>query len=259
MTESRTAYTVKVDDSGEPDYLHRLLVGTATTGILRVEWHMARTGQIIPMNWSKVDMFEFLNSYMPLRYTVDNAQNLIVKAAIESKTEWLLLLEHDIMPPPDAFVRFNEYMNSKRYPVVSGLYYYRSRPSEPLVFRGRGTGVYTDWKMGDKVFCDGVPTGCLLIHNSILKVLWDESEEYQVGNRFTRRIFHSPRDHWVDPETSDTTMLVGTSDLAWCTRLMKDGVFEKAGWPEYQNMRWPFLVDTNIFCIHIDIDGTQYP
>ena len=51
----------------------------------------------------------------------------------------------------------------------------------------------------------------------------------------------------------------GTSDLHWCTRVMEGNFFAKAGWGEYQNMRWPFLVDTNIFCRHINPDGEQFP
>jgi hypothetical protein len=40
---------------------------------------------------------------------------------------------------------------------------------------------------------------------------------------------------------------------------MEGGYFEKAGWREYQDKQWPFLVDTNIFCRHINPDGEQFP
>ena len=39
-----------VQDSGDPGYTNRLLVGTACTGLLRVEWVAARYGQLIPLN-----------------------------------------------------------------------------------------------------------------------------------------------------------------------------------------------------------------
>jgi hypothetical protein len=52
----------------------------------------------------------------------------------------------------------------------------------------------------------------------------------------------------------------GTSDLAWCNRLIRDGIFEKAGWPEHQKKEFPFLVDTSLFVKHIDRNtGVQYP
>ena len=138
-----------INDSGDPGYVNRLLVGTACTGLVRVEWMMARYGQIIPANWSMVQMLQFMSSYMPLRYQVADAQNLIVAEAIKNDYEWLFLLEHDTIIPSDAFIRLNEYMRKATIPVVSGLYFTRSIPSEPLVYRGRGNSYYGDWKMGD--------------------------------------------------------------------------------------------------------------
>lgn len=252
-------YRTIIQDSGDPGYVNRLLVATPTTGLIRVEWVQARYGQIIPTNWSMVQMSQYINSFMPLRYQVADAQNLIVKEVVKGDFEWLLLIEHDTCLPPDAFIRFNKYMRDEKTPIVSGLYYTRSRPSEPLVFRGRGTSVYTDWKMGDKVWVDGVPTGCLLIHSGILRAMWDESEEYKLHDTMIRRIFDTPRDLWMNPETNHFNIVSGTSDLAWSTRIMEDKFFEKAGWDEYQSKEYPFLVDTNIFCRHINPDGEIFP
>lgn len=252
-------YRTIVQDSEDPGYVNRLLIGTAVTGLVRVEWVGARYGQIIPVNWSMVTVNQFINSYMPLRYQVADAQNLIVRQVIEGEFEWLFLLEHDVILPPDGFIRVNDYIRSEEVPVVSGLYYTRSMPAEPLIFRGRGTSYYDGWKIGDKVWADGVPTGCLLIHAGILRAMWAESEEYQVGKQTTRRVFDTPRAQWVTPDSNEFHMTTGTSDLAWCTRVMKEGYFKKAGWDKYQEMEFPFLVDTGLFCRHIDMDGRQYP
>ncbi len=240
-------------------WMKRILIGTPATGMVRMEWVMARFGQIIPVNWSSTDMIQWLSSYMPMKYTVPDAQNIIVKTAVEQDFEWLLLLEHDNVLPPDAFLRINEYMRDGKTPVVSGLYFTKSVPPEPLVFRGRGNSYFKDWKMGDKVWCDGVPTGFVLIHVSILKAMWKESAEYMAGNILTRRIFETPEKIWYDPETGGTHALTGTSDLTWCERVIKEKFLEKSGWPEYQKMKYPFLVDTNIFIKHIDTNGRQYP
>lgn len=257
-------YRVIIQNSEDPGYTNRVLVGTATTGLVRMEWVAGRYGQIIPTNWSYVQMNQWLAGYIPLGYQVADAQNLIVRDCIEREMEWLLLLEHDTIPPPDAFVRFNKYILDKQVPVVSGLYYTRSRPSEPILYRGRGTSCFTDWKFGDRVWVDGVPTGMLLIHAGILRAMWAESEEYQIKHgdgraETTRRVFDTPRKGWFDPETGQFNAMGGTSDLDWCTRVMREGFFAKAGWKEYEGMEFPFLVDTNIFCRHIDPDGTVYP
>ena len=248
-------------DGNNPGYMNRVLVCTPTgTGSVRVEWVLARYGQTIPMNWSMVQYTQFMNSFITYRYALPDAQNLIVQEAVRGGYEWLILIEDDNVLPPDAFVRWNKYMRDRTVPIVSGVYFSRSDPSEPMIFRGRGTSVYWDWKFGDKVWCDGVPTGSLLIHCSILKAMYDESPEYLInGTTTARRVFDAPQKMWLDKEGHFNT-LVGTTDLQWCTRIMDGNYFEKAGWPEYKDKKYPFLVDTGIFVKHIDRNtGEQFP
>ena len=240
-------------------WMNRILIGTPCTGLVRMEWVMARFGQIIPTNWSATDQIQWISSYVPMQYLVPDAQNIIVKNVIEKNFEWLLLIESDNVLPPDAFIRINEYMRNKKVPVVSGLYFTKSDPPEPMVYRGRGTSFFKDWKMGDKVWVDGCPTGFILIHSSILKAMWDESPEYVINGQVLRRVFETPEKVWVDPETQSTHCLTGTSDLTWCERVIKEGFFKKAGWPEYEKMDYPFLIDTNIFLKHVDNDGKMFP
>ncbi len=260
----RLDYRTIVTDSGTNEYVNRILIGTATTGLVRIEWVQARYGQIIPTNWSMVHINQYLNSFIPLRYQVADAQNLICGHLVQGDFQWLWLIEHDTIIPPDAFVTINNYILAAETPIVSGLYYTRSRPSEPILYRGRGTGFYSDWQMGDKVWVDGVPTGCLLVHGGIIRAMWEESEEYTVNyggqEIVTRRVFDTPRNMWWDPESKEHNLVTGTSDLAWCTRVMKEEFFAKAGWHSYQDKEYPFLVDTEkLFCRHIDPDGAQYP
>jgi hypothetical protein len=252
-------YNGTIQDSGNANYVNRVLIATPVTGLVRIEWVMARYGQIIPCNWGMVQMTQYMNTYYPLRYQVADAQNLIAKTLVEGNYEWLFLLEHDVVIPPDCFVRLNDYMRDAKVPVVSGLYYTRSRPSEPVIYRGRGRGYYPDWKMGDRVWVDGVPTGCLLVHGGIIRAMWDDSPEYQLNGITTRRVFDTPMALWVDPETGSFNTTSGTSDLDWCTRVMAGTYFAKAGYDSYQQMRWPFLVDTQIFSRHVNPNGEQFP
>jgi len=251
-------YRQQIIDSGVNSYLNRLLVGTPTTGNVRMEWAAARYGQIIPSNWSKVDMIQYMSGFIPLRYSVADGQNLIVQEAIVKNYEWLLFIEHDTIPPPDAFVRFNEYMRDGSVPVVSGLYFTRSDPAEPMVYRGRGNSYYTGWKLGDKVWVDGVPTGMLLVNMKLMKQVYDDSPEYMAGGHKVRRVFETPGKTWFNEETGAQEMLVGTSDLDWCKKVIEKGYLKK-DWPKLAKQRYPFLIDTNIYCKHIDPDGTQFP
>ncbi len=263
MDNPTIEYKTIIHDSADPGFTNRLLVGTATTGLVRIEWVGARYGQIIPVNWSLIEMRQFINSYIPLRFQVADAQNLIMREFIEKGYEWLFLLEHDVVLPHNAFLQLNEHMRKAEYPVVSGLYFTRSVPAEPLIFRGRGTSFYDDWKLGDLVWCDGVPTGCLLIHRSVLEPMWNDKEEYMIGDQKTRRVFETPRRQWFSPDHDEFHTVTGTSDLQWCTDVMDGDYIRKAGWnkflDELENEEYPFLVDTNLFCRHIEMDGRQFP
>lgn len=249
----------KLIQSDSPNFRYKILIGTPTIGNIRMEWALARWGQVIPMNWSSVQIAEYYSTYVPMNYTVPDAQNILVKQAIEGDFEWLLFIEDDTCPKADAFLRLNTYMRERKVPIVSGLYYCKADPSEPLTFRGRGNSVYWNWKMGDLVWCDGVPTGFLLIHSSILKAMWEISPEYQVKGQLVRRVFKVPESVEFSQELGVVKTLTGTSDLDFCTRVMEEKIFEKAGWDAYQKMEFPFLVDTNIFCTHIDPHGNIYP
>lgn len=259
--KNKIQYQNKISDSGLQGHVNRLLIATPTLGNVRIEWVNARYGQIIPTNWSMVQMQQFMNSFVAMRYQVADAQNIIVREAIAQDFEWLILLEDDTCPPPDALVRFNEYILSAEVPVVSGLYYTKSEPSEPLLYRGRGTSFYDNWKMGDKVWVDGVPTGCLLIRVDLLREMWKDSPEYLTpgsGQR-VRRVFDTPNKMWFDEKQGQFATVTGTSDLDWCSRVIEGKYLERAGYPELQKEEFPFLVDTNIFCKHVDIRGRVFP
>lgn len=241
-------------------WMNRILIGIPTTGLVRVEWMMSKYGQIIPTNWSQVEMTQWLNTFAPLEYQLPDAENLMAKQVVEGNYEWFLSLEQDNLIPPDTYIRLNDYMTSAKVPIISGLYFTKSVPPEPILYRGRGNGSFRDFKLGDKVWCDGIPFGLTLIHGSIIKALWNESEEYMVGNDKTRRVFELPTINIGDAGPGSRYNYVrGTTDLNFCKRIMRDDIFVKAGWPKYQKMKYPYLVDTNIFVQHIDNAGRMFP
>lgn len=237
----------------------RLMIGIPMTGLLRSEWVMARYGQVIPVNWGHVEMMHFIDQYSPIKYMVADARNIIASRAVEDGYEWLFFIDHDTILPYNTIVTWNQRMIKADIPVWCGLYFTKSVPSEPLVFRGRGNGYFPKWKLGDLVWVDGIPMGCTMIHVSILKALYDESEEYVLNGKKVRKIFETPAEGYYDPEKKAWANTTGTEDLHWCTRVMKNNIFKKAGWSKYEKKKYPFLIDTNIFCRHIDWNGVQYP
>lgn len=256
----------KNPNSKDSVWTNRILIAVPTTGNVRIEWVMAKYGQIIPTNWSQVEMVQWLNTYAPLEYQLPDAENLIAKQVVTGDYEWFLSIEQDNLIPPDAFVRLNEYMIEGKVPILSGLYFTKSHPPEPILYRGRGNGSFRGFKLGDKVWCDGIPFGFTLIHGSIIKAIWNESEEYMVGNEVTRKVFTLPNfnvgNFGFENEKATGGRFAytrGTTDLNFCKRVIRDGIFKKAGWPQYEGKKFPFLVDTNILVMHIDERGRQYP
>lgn len=238
---------------------NRLLIGTPMTGLVRSEWVVSRYGQTIPTNWSHVEVMQWMSSHVPLRYQVADAENIIAKAVVENNFEWLLFIESDNVLPPNTFVKLNSYMIKADNPIVGGLYFTKSDPPEPMIYREPGGGYFADWKLGDKVWCRGLPFGCTLIHGSIIRELWKRAPEYMVGNTVTRRVFKHPEDVQIDPNSSDFFITQGTTDLNFCNELIREGVLEAAGWKKHQKMKFPFIVDTSIFVQHIDNDGVKWP
>jgi len=232
-------------------YRHRIMLGTPTLGVIRIEWHDAMFGMVMPCNFG-------MAKCVPLGFHVDDAQNIIVQTALQQSCEWLWLIEDDTIPPPHAALEFQKVIKAGKWPIVSALYRLKGGSGEPLTYRGVATGAYTDWKMGDTVWCDGVPTGCLLIHSSILKILYDESEEYELRANHTtvkvRRVFENPRNFTYDPVSGGYAKNIGTSDLAFCHRVIKDNVLKRAGWHAVARRKYPFPVLTNVLAGHIDRD-----
>lgn len=237
------------------NYKARVMIGIPTLGQVRIEWHNALNGLVIPVNWSN-------SVQTPTGFTTVDAQNLIVKDVLEKNFEWLIFIEDDIVVPADLLAKFNQYIFSKEFPIVSGLYFLKGTIPEPLIFRGRGNGTYRDFKFGDIVKCDGVPTGCLLIHTSILRLLSDGSKEYTLrANEASvklKRIFQTPREVYIDSETGSYVKKLGTSDLFMCDAILKDKLWKLAGWDDLDEEN-PFIVDTSIQCGHIDLStGVNY-
>ena len=241
------------------DMNQRLMIGVPMTGVLRSEWVLARYGQVIPCNWSHNEQIQWLDQFSPIRFQVADARNLVVDDFLKRGAEWLLFIDHDVVLPPTAFCQLNEHMISKKYPIVAGLYFTKSVPSEPLMYRGTGYGYYANWKMGDLVQVDGHGMGCTLIHQTVLQAVCEETPTYQVGSRTVHRAFDTPTRIGIDPETHTLNIQTGTEDIDFLDRVRKHGLLAKAGWKKFAKERYPFIVDTNIFCRHIDGSGVQYP
>ena len=245
----------------------QILIGTPTLGTVSIHWYNAMQSMACPPNWATVRS-------TPIGYTVADAQNMLVDAALRGPFKALLLIEDDTCPPPHALIEFDRWMwkmNQKLAPpVVSGLYHIKGSAEvrkgkrggiellgpEPLAYRDGGSRAYRDWTEGDVIWVSGVPTGALLIHRSLLEAWAREPdlESYTIGGYPTpfKRIFANPAKVWVDPTAKITRTSSGTSDLWWSAETIRRGLLAKAGWPKYAKKKYPFVIDTALRFGHID-------
>jgi len=119
--------------------------------------------------------------------TDTNRNNIVHKFMYERKgeSEWLLFVDDDIELPTDALVRLLKHDK----PFVTGVYYRRSPPCDPLIYRQTEEGWYMpllpddDYKTGDLVEVDGCGLGCALIHRSVFDAILETHFLYRRHNR----------------------------------------------------------------------------
>lgn len=238
----------------------RLLLGVPVTGLVRIEWVLAKYGQTIPCNWSMAEHMHPMNQVTPLGYDVKDARNIIVQSAVVNNFEWVLFIDSDVILPVDCFLKMNEYMRDGSIPIVAGLYFTKSFPSEPLLYRGRGNSYFTKWKLGEKVDCDGTGMGCTMISVKLLREMWKDAPEYLAGgNQKVRKVFDTPQFLWVDPEQHSVRGFQGTEDLSFFDRMVQGNYLAKAGFKRIAKKKYPVVCDTSILCYHISPDGVKYP
>lgn len=242
-----------------------VLLGTATLGLIRMEWHNSMMGMISPPNWALVRS-------TPQGYTVADAQNILVDTVLRGSFRCLLMIEDDTCPPPDTLIVMDRWFwkmeRKKAPPVVSGIYHIKGSAEvrrgktggiellgpEPLAYRGGGTRAFRDFKYGDVIWISGVPTGALLLHRSILEA-WAREPDVETyalsGYPFPlKKIFQNPSRVWI--EDGGVHVSSGTSDLWWSAETIKRNILAKAGWPQYQKKEYPYIIDTALHFKHVD-------
>jgi hypothetical protein len=235
-----------------------------------MEWHNAMSGMVTPPMWSLVRS-------TPQGYSTHDAQNMIVDACLRGGFHCLILIEDDTIPPPGFYLAIDRHMwrahRKQGPPIVSGLYHIKGSAEtlrdktgrlqplgpEPLVYRGAGQRAFRDWTKGDLVWCDGVPTGALMIHRSILEAWVQEPdlETYTLpGYPFPlKKVFQRPAHVWTDPD-GGVHAASGTSDLYFSHQTLERGILKKAGYPEFARKRYPYLIDTSADMTFRHIDRT---
>lgn len=101
---------------------------------------------------------------------VAQAKQDLAERAIAHGCQFVFFADDDTIPPPDALMKMIQLwrMDSK-YKIINGVYWSKSEPPLPLIFKGSFEGSYLDWKMGDLVEADGAGAGCTFIDTEVFK------------------------------------------------------------------------------------------
>jgi GT2 family glycosyltransferase len=111
----------------------------------------------------------------------------LVKQFLETKSDWLLMMDSDEQLPVSSFDKLVEAAHEKERPIVAGLVFasfetgYPYPQPVPTIFQDAPEGFLPLNKYDkDSLFeVDAAGTGCLLIHRSVLEKMRDEADEHQ--------------------------------------------------------------------------------
>ncbi len=141
-----------------------LLIGVPTLNRpLTLDWAMAFKSLNPPINYNTI--FSVVKGK-----PVAEARNLMCEEAIKHNCKYILFIGDDTIIPNHALKQFIFRMeNTPDCGVVGGVYFSKTDPSAPLVFKGNGEGSYWDWKVGEFFNVTGLGMDCTMIRVDILK------------------------------------------------------------------------------------------
>lgn len=137
-----------------------VVVGIPSFGMVSTYFLQARQSQQFPLVSSAVDK-------VVLNKPIADARNEIVEYALNQGANYIYWLDDDVIPPPDAFLKM--YMSGKD--IVNGVYWSKSNPPMPLVFRNHLEGPYLDWHFGDFIEVDAAGNGLTLVKTDVYRTI----------------------------------------------------------------------------------------
>lgn len=108
---------------------------------------------------------------------------------LETEVDWLFFIDDDVEVPLDALKRLLATAHREKAAFVSGVYYMRRPPYEPLIYTAGEDGWYSslrpgiDYQVGDVIDIDASGMGCTLIHRSVFHDILRNHYLYRRHNR----------------------------------------------------------------------------
>ena len=133
------------------------------------------TLQSSPISWDWSDAWATLqiplgaahHRYRVAGEMVATARNMIAQRALDINADWLLFISDDVIPPANVF----DMLSRHKKKLVTGVYWTKSYPKQPYIWRDVMRGPFTDWKYGEFFKVDWAGCDALLVHTDVLRAI----------------------------------------------------------------------------------------
>jgi hypothetical protein len=173
--------------------------------------------------------------------TADHNRNAIVHDFLKSDAEWLFWVDSDTQVPVGAVSR----MLSHGRTLVSGLYYGKTEPHDPIaytVYNGAFAPIDRTlrWERGEILPIDAAGMGCMLTHRSVFEDIQKNYSIYQI-----------PGGGIVPVHKNDIIGDIGTTEKGYHTHEHDGKVYKgqlrlRLQDPTLVNLKFPFFMVEHI-------------
>ena len=140
-----------------------VVVGIPSFGMISTYFLQSRVSQQFPLVSSAVDK-------IVLNKPIADARNEIVEFALTQNAQYIFWLDDDVIAPPNTFLRLYNHQKD----IINGVYWSKSSPTMPLLFRGHLDGPYWNWHVGDLIEIDAAGNGLTLVKTDVYRKMQKE-------------------------------------------------------------------------------------
>jgi len=152
---------------------------------------------------------------------VGSKKQYIAEYAIEQGADWVLYIDDDVIFPPNTLIK----LLHRNKDIVGGVYWSKSEPPVPLIFKGHMQGTYRDWHAGDFIKVDAMGMGLTLIRTKVFKAMekpWFTLDyTYQEAENRTTKDYGTTEDLYFYKKARDHGFEV------WCDTSLQAWHYEK--------------------------------
>lgn len=135
-----------------------VVIGIPSFGSVSTYFYQAMKSQQYPLVSSAIDK-------IVLNKPIAEARNEIVQFALDQGANYIFWVDDDVIPPPDAFLK----LYNQQKDIINGVYWSKSNPPMPLLFRNHLEGPYWDWHIGDLIEIDAAGNGLTLVKTDVYR------------------------------------------------------------------------------------------